>query len=334
MDHLQPCPTGLYVHFRYDYNVERADMFADQCGSVTLYVYGADSTLLRQVTVENVGGTRPLSDKDFAIKLEDLPAGDYHFIALAHQRSLAEIMGNPGAKYRRTTLVEGDRMPKLNVTLDREERDADTIPYPISTIAPLDTLWHGMSPRAFHYEGVKEQHDTLSLMRDTKMLNVSLHQLTDSLRTKIRIEDYDVFIVDKNRCLAYDNSILPDDDIVYRPFATWNTGTLDGAGLPLDSAAHASITFNRLITHNDAATDAVLCIRSRESGDVIATLNLPSALCYGRNYVNYSRYQPQEYLDRQHDYYLDFFLQNGEWKYAVLRIGILSWEHRIQNLSF
>lgn len=334
MDHMQPCPTGLYVHFRYDYNVERADMFADQCGSVTLYVYGADSALVRQVTVENVGSSRPLSDKDFAIKLEELPAGEYHFIALAHQRSLPEITGKAGAKYRRSILAEGDAMPKLNITLDREARTADTLPYPISTIAPLDTLWHGMSARAFYYEGTREQHDTVPMMRDTKMLTVSLHQITDSLRTKVRIEDYDVFIVDRNRCLAYDNSILPDDDIVYRPYAMWNTGSVDAAGNPLDSTAHASLTFNRLMTYGDASRDAVLCIRHIKDNTVVATINLPSVLAQGRNYVNYSRYQPQEFLDRQHDYYLDFFLQNGEWKYAVLRIGILSWSQRIQNLSF
>lgn len=333
-DHLQPCPTGLYVHFRYDYNVERADMFADQCGSVTLYVYGADSALLRQVTVENVGSSRPLSDKDFAICLQDLPAGEYHFVALAHQRSLPEIMSHAGAKYRRTTLYEGDEMRMLSVSLDREERVDPTSPYPVSTIAPLDTLWHGMSARAFYYEGTREQHDTICLVRDTKMLTISLHQLADSLRTKVRIEDYDIFIVDRNRCLGYDNSVLPDDDVVYRPFVGWNTGSIDASGNPLDSTAHASLTFNRLMTYGDASRDAILCIRYIPQDIVVATIDLPSILCQGRNYINYTRYQPQEYLDRQHDYYLDFFLLNGEWKYVDLHIGILSWSCRIQNINF
>ena len=29
------CPTGLYVNFVYDYNIQRADMFKDHVGSVS-----------------------------------------------------------------------------------------------------------------------------------------------------------------------------------------------------------------------------------------------------------------------------------------------------------
>ena len=39
---LDDCPVGLYLTFAYDYNLERADMFNDHVGSVTVYVY--DST--------------------------------------------------------------------------------------------------------------------------------------------------------------------------------------------------------------------------------------------------------------------------------------------------
>ena len=40
-DDLEDCPQGLSVEFVYDYNVERANMFNDHVGSVTLYVSGA-----------------------------------------------------------------------------------------------------------------------------------------------------------------------------------------------------------------------------------------------------------------------------------------------------
>ena len=33
------CPTGLYVRFVYDYNMQRADMFKDHVGYVVVYVY-------------------------------------------------------------------------------------------------------------------------------------------------------------------------------------------------------------------------------------------------------------------------------------------------------
>ena len=34
---LSDCPTGLYVNFVYDYNIQRADMFKDHVGGLTLY---------------------------------------------------------------------------------------------------------------------------------------------------------------------------------------------------------------------------------------------------------------------------------------------------------
>lgn len=33
------CPNGVYVKFKYDYNLQRADMFNDHVGQVTLYVF-------------------------------------------------------------------------------------------------------------------------------------------------------------------------------------------------------------------------------------------------------------------------------------------------------
>lgn len=45
------CPTGLYVNFVYDYNIQRADMFKDHVGSVTLYVFDESDKLVAQRTV-------------------------------------------------------------------------------------------------------------------------------------------------------------------------------------------------------------------------------------------------------------------------------------------
>lgn len=36
------CDRGVYLNFRYDYNLQRADMFSDHVGGVTVYVFDAD----------------------------------------------------------------------------------------------------------------------------------------------------------------------------------------------------------------------------------------------------------------------------------------------------
>lgn len=330
MDDLQPCPSGLYVHFKYDYNIQRADMFNDHCGTVTLYVFDSNGKLVRTVTEENntLSGNNPLKSHDFSICIPDLPTGQYNLIALANQKPLAETLTGKGAKYRRTAMNNGDDMTSLQVILDREE--AAEPPYHINAEAPMDTLWHAKRATPLYYDATKETHDTLSLVRDTKMLTIGLHQLDKP--TEIDIDDFDIFIIDNNRWLNYDNSIHEDDDIRYTPFYTWNTNTIDNDGNEIDKTAHASLTFNRLMSYGDATKDALLCIVSKKDNKVVAQIDLPEMLAQGRNAPAYMRYGNQEYLDREYDYHLDFFLKNGTWEYASVRISILSWAIRIQNI--
>ena len=41
------CPIGIYVKFKYDYNLQRADMFNDHVGAVTLYVYDENGNFVK-----------------------------------------------------------------------------------------------------------------------------------------------------------------------------------------------------------------------------------------------------------------------------------------------
>lgn len=48
-DSREGCERGVYVNFKYDYNLYRADMFADHVGEVTLYVSMNKETILHSV---------------------------------------------------------------------------------------------------------------------------------------------------------------------------------------------------------------------------------------------------------------------------------------------
>ena len=50
---LSDCPYGLYVTFKYDYNLQRADMFNDHVGSVTLYIFDEDGRLVKTCKAAN-----------------------------------------------------------------------------------------------------------------------------------------------------------------------------------------------------------------------------------------------------------------------------------------
>ena len=48
---LEPCPMGLDLTFRYDYNLQRADMFSDHVGGVTVYLFDENGNYLMQGTL-------------------------------------------------------------------------------------------------------------------------------------------------------------------------------------------------------------------------------------------------------------------------------------------
>lgn len=75
----------------------------------------------------------------------------------------------------------------------------------------------------------------------------------------------------------------------------------------------------------------MLVINSRRSGQTVARINLPDCLAQGRGAFEYLNYSAQEFLDREYDYKLDFFLRGDRWEYIDLSISVLSWSKRIQR---
>ena len=45
---------GLFVTFKYDYNLQRADMFGDHVGGVTLYVFDSEGRFVRTYENNNI----------------------------------------------------------------------------------------------------------------------------------------------------------------------------------------------------------------------------------------------------------------------------------------
>lgn len=112
---LSDCAYGLYVTFKYDYNLERADMFNDHVGSVTLYAFDEDGKLVMTQEESNAGGVAPLKDKTYTMHVTTLNPGKYKFIALAGQRPYADMLADSRARFVRTDMAPGDDMTELGI---------------------------------------------------------------------------------------------------------------------------------------------------------------------------------------------------------------------------
>lgn len=317
-DDLDPCPGGLYLAFRYDYNLQRADLFRDHVGSVTAYLFDREGNFLFAQTESG----EALKQPGYRMKL-DLEPGTYQYIALAGQRPLSEMQADrTGARFRLTAPETGEGMERLSITLDHE---AD------GTVAhgnlPLDTLWHGMSPVPVTVVAERETVDTCSLVRDTKQLNVVLRDLDDPAATDIA--DFDIRILDRNTRLRHDNSVDESAPAVYTPYATWNT--TDREETTVGRMAHADLMTSRILYHEEAKDDAILSITNRKTGKEVVRINLADILSRLRTSSEVAAYSPQEFLDRGYDYRLVFFLKGDSWAYVNVEISILSWAKRIQH---
>lgn len=317
------CPNGVYVKFKYDYNLQRADMFKDHVGQVTLYVFDEKGNYITQQTETNFALSSPLKDPNYVMHVENLQPGKYQFLALAGQNAYAEQLTTQRAKFVRTEPTDGSDIKKLEVNLDHQNRgDYDEVE---NHAMPLDTLWHGKMLNPVEVSSSKAAYATIPLVRDTKKINVALRDL-DSPQD-MDVNDYTMAIEDHNARILWDNSLDENRKVVYTPHATWNTVDETEQG----KIAHADFMTSRILKHDDYKQDGHLLIKSKETGNIVVNVNLPDLLSRLRTSEEYS-YSAQEFLDRAYDYKLQFFIQGGKLKYCYITISVnvLSWSKRIQ----
>lgn len=318
------CPSGVYVKFKYDYNLQRADMFPGHVGQVTLYVFDENGHFVTSQTETNSALSSPLTDPNYVMHIKNLQPGKYKFLALAGQNAYTDQMQTQRAKFVRTEpSAKSDDLHKLEVNLEHDSQgDYDLVK---NNGLPLDTLWHGQELVGVEVSASKPAYDTIPLIRDTKKINVALRDL-DSPQD-MDIANYEMTIEDHNARILWDNSLDETRKLVYTPHATWNTPDEVGQG----KIAHADFMTSRILKHEDINQDGRLLITSKETGKTVVNVNLPDLLSRLRTSEEYS-YSVQEFLDRAYDYKLQFFIQGGKLKecYISISVNALSWSRRIQ----
>ena len=247
---------------------------------------------------------------------------------VAAAKKYEEALSQAGAKFHIEAPAAGENIEKLRARLDRNAGKVE------NQALPLDTLWQGLSNETVEVKDLQITHHTISLIRDTKQLTISLHQLDEP--ADIHAEDFSYQITNANGDISYDNSLLPDEELTYTPYYTWTTEFKDKEGNVKERTAHAALMFSRLIWHPAAENDknAILTITNKTTGEEVARIDLAEYLAQCRGAFEALHYSEQEFLDREYDYKLDFFLQGNQWKYVQLSISILDWSKRIQRVDF
>ena len=306
------CSVKYRIEFEYSRNMEFDDAFASKVGSVSLYVFDNSGVLVDVITQSGAA----LAAEDYAIGLELAPA---HYTLLAWCGVDGQSFSVPEAVVGTTTIEQ--MQCRLNSKSDSSGAYSDS---------DLNNLFHGVME--LDYSDVPGLHtEVMSLTKNTNNFRILLQQ-TWSEGTAAEYIDYDDFnyaIVDNNALLEYDNTLPEQPTITYRPWAM-TAGKVDSTSQVAAVRSGdvylsvAELTTSRLVVGN---SPQLIITRKSDGGKVLSLPIIDYALvAKGQAYGDMDA---QEYLDRQDEYNMTFFLHNGQWMSAQIIIN--SWVVVINN---
>ena len=300
------CGTYYNISFKYDYNMKYADAFAKEVRSLMLFVFDANETLVQSVTVADEAS---LATEGFSIPLE-LAAGNYELLAWAGLQSgeSFSLLAN---------VVEGvTKKQELQVALNSVAGVSNK---------DLKPLFHGAMPLTVTSEP-GTYNETMSLVKDTNVIRILLQQSSDTIvAEKFRFE-----ISADNGLLDYDNSVVAGNDVLYTPWSI-SSGSASTASVEASradssvSVVVAELTINRMID----GKSPILTVWNNEENKKVLSIPIADYALLVKGYYN-SQMSAQEYLDRQDEYNMTFFLdEDGSWLSASIIIN--SWKVVLNN---
>ena len=287
------CEVYYDIRFKYDYNIKYADAFANEVNSLALYIFDEDGILIEKVVTTD---KEELSKEDFHIRLE-LPAGCYTLLAwggLGEEESFDMLADEE---------IGRTRIEELQVRMHRAYDDEGRA-YSDKDLAPL---FHGiMELDVVSEPGTYKK--TMSLMKNTNVVRIVLNEMSGHAMDS---KNFTFEITDHNGLYDYDNTRLDDEAITYKPwyieeiYADFDESSTRSTNI---NTVLAELTIGRMM----ATESPILRVLNSQTGEQILRLPLAEYMLLIKG--NYHKAMgDQEYLDRQDEYSLTLFLDEGKW---------------------
>lgn len=320
------CDPVHVIRFTYEMNMKFADAFHAEVSSVDLFVFDMDGKLVTSVSRNVI----PEEAKNFSIELRDLPRGNYNLLAWCGVKDSEHFRVNP----------EEVLNPQLHHHICRIHRENDDADGSAHLRKDIGRLFHGRLDNVEMTQDEGRHVHIVDLTKDTNVIRLTLQHLSGKPMDK---DDYEISIGDANGLYDHNNGLLPDEPLTYHP---WSLSGGTASFFPEDqpdlstraqtdvNAVVGELTVGRLMA--DRRKDVALTVRNSHTGANILSIPLIDYLLlvkghyYSENGI--SPMSDQEYLDRQDDYPLTFFLdENDHWIKTVIYIN--SWRVVINDSS-
>ena len=314
------CSVTYHLKFRYDMNMKFADAFTHEVKSVRLYAFNSNGELVWQADEQG----EILASGDYTMKLELAP-GDYHLMAWCGLDN--------GESFTVTDASHNCRMTDLHCKLNRYLDKATGVSYSNKDMHPL---FHGSLDVSLPANDDGGDYTyVMPLTKDTNVFRVVLQHLSGQ---DINVDDFTFSIEDRNGWIAHDNTLKEDEPIVYRAWSTYSgeagvdiaTGK-ESRVTTIVKVAVAELTVSRLVLRDWSLYSRPMLIIRTTEGKLVASIPIIDyALLVKGNYNR--KMSDQEYLDRQDEYNMTFFLdEQNQWINSVILIN--SWRVVLSNVD-
>lgn len=315
------CEVKYKIQFRYEMNLKWADAFPSEVNSVNLYVFDSKGVFVK----EFIGRGEALSKPGYYMDL-DLPAGVYQFVAwcgLANEGTEMESFTVPQPVTGVTTIDE------ITCLLNAEKKGETDY-----SDKRLYFLYHGYLEASLpdSQDGAEYMY-TVYLTKDTNHIRIILHEIDGDMEA----DDYEFRIEAANGFMAYDNTLLGNTKVTYMPWDQQadelGVGKSDVSDeLPMNvKGVVADFSVARMMAEHK--NDMLLTITSKKTQEtVIAKVPVIQYALLSKEYYEMAyrhTMTDQEFLDREDEYVLTFFLVNGKWLDSYIYIH--SWRVVLHN---
>ena len=301
---------ALYVRFKYDMNMNFADAFQNAVNSVTLYAF-KDGVLAYQRTEEG----ELLKQNGYRMRIDEIPYRE------KHKYDYITWAGEPNN--------ESFTIPVLTVGKSTKEdlfcqlnRAGNGV---VST--DLEDLFHGMTNGQDYSRSASSaagDEVVIPLTKNTNNIRIVLQHLSGK---PVDVNKLNFTITDKNGKMNYDNMLLGEDVITYKAWhkaqGSAGIGEQQEGVITEVNLALADLTVARLM----ADEEPILVVTNDEEEMVIHIPLVDYALLYKR--LRYEDMPDQEFLDRQDEYNMTFFLDEN-YRWITQFIYITSWKVVLQ----
>ena len=306
----------VYVRFKYDMNMKFADAFQNAVNSVTLYAFDKNGVLAYQKTEEG----DLLKQDGYRMRLDGISHSDkaeYDFVTWA---------GEPDNESFIIPLLTVGKSTKEELYCQLKRAEGGIVK------DDLEALFHGQANDLNFGRAVSKMDEVvIPLVKNTNNIRIVMQHLSGK---PVEVENFSFTITDENGLMNYDNTLMEDEVLTYQ---AWRTD--DGyAGLDADQVekvegvTEINVAIAELTTARLMKTERpILTVTNKVTGNKVLSIPLVDYALLVKGHYNRDM-DDQEYLDRQDEYALTFFLDEDN-KWISSSVIINSWKVVINDVD-